>query len=99
LYDIKEKDLSTHIPTKINEELLKTADIILVMDKSQLEFIKENFDEYFSKTFLLKEYAGFFTNPEIYDPLGQPESVYLKTVEEIKLCVEIILKNFVKNYK
>ena len=96
LYEIKEKDLSTHRPTKINKELLDTSDIILVMDRTQIEFIKENFAEYFSKTFLLKEYAGFFSNPEIYDPLGQPESVYLKTVEEIKLCIEIIIKNFVK---
>jgi len=99
LYGIKEKDLSTHIPTKINEELLKTANIVLVMDKTHLEFIKENFAEYFSKTFLLKEYAGFFTNSEILDPINQPESVYIKTVEEIKLCIEIIIKNFVKNNK
>ncbi len=99
LYGIKEKILEEHKPTKINKELLESANIVLVMDRTQFNFIKDNYPEFFNKTFLLKEYAGFFTNPEIYDPLGQPESVYLKTVEEIKLCVEIIVKNFVKNKK
>ncbi len=93
LYNIKEKDLSKHIPTKINEEILANSDLVLVMDRVEIEFIKKNFPQFFSKTFLLKEYVGFFSQPEIFDPIGQPESVYLKTAEEIKICVEKLVKN------
>lgn len=99
LYNIKEKDLSQHVPTRVNKELLSLSDLILVMDKTQIEYIKQNFPEFLPKTFLLKEYAGFFAQPEIYDPIGQPENVYLQTAEEIKLYVEIIVKKIVNiNY-
>ncbi|MCX7957162.1 MAG: hypothetical protein N2643_04635 [Endomicrobia bacterium] len=94
LYGIKEKQLTKHTPTKMNEYLLKTFDLILVMEKCHLDFIYNNFNDFFSKAFLLKEFAGFYSNPEIYDPIGQPESVYIKTAEEIKLCVEIIVKKY-----
>lgn len=99
LYNIKEKDLSKHIPTKINEELLSTADIILVMDKSHLDFIKQNFKDHYSKTFLLKDFAGFYSQLEIFDPIGQPEEVYIKTAEEIKICIEAIIEKTIKNRK
>lgn len=92
LYRIKEKDLSKHIPTRINKNLVETADLILVMERSHLDFIYQNFREFFHKSYLLKEFAGFFSQPEIYDPIGNPDSVYLQTAEEIKLCVEIIVK-------
>ncbi len=97
LYDIKEKDLSKHIPTRINEKLLSDAYLILVMDKTHIEFIKQNFSNYFNKTFLLKEYVGFYLQPEIFDPIGQPENVYLSTAEEIKICIEILTKKLYKN--
>lgn len=95
LYKITAKNLDTHKPTRINHEILFTHDLILVMDKTQISYIKENHPEFIPKTFLLKEYAGFFTKPEIFDPIGQPESVYLQTAEEIKLCVEIIVKKLI----
>lgn len=91
LFQIKEKDLSAHIPTRISEMLLHSADLVLVMDLKQIGYIEQNFKEYRYKTFLLKEYAGFGTQPEIFDPLGQPESVYFQTAEEIKLCIDTII--------
>ncbi|MEN3013973.1 MAG: hypothetical protein ABDH23_05110 [Endomicrobiia bacterium] len=95
IYNIKEKDLSKHIPTKINSPLLEISDIVFVMEKSQMDFIYLNFKKFFDKVYLLKEFAGFFSQPEIFDPIGQPESIYLNTAEEIKICVEIILKKLV----
>mgnify|MGYP001772860117 CR=1 FL=1 len=96
LYNIKEKNLAEHIPTRINAEILEKTDLVLVMDKGQFDFIKTNYPQFFGKTFLLKEYVGFFSQPEIFDPIGQPESVYLKTAEEIKICVELLVKNLYK---
>ncbi len=93
-YNIKEKDISNHIPKRINEELLKNADVVLVMDKTHIEFIEKNFPEFRSKTFLLKEYAGFLDKTEIFDPIGQPESVYFSTALDIKISVEALIKKF-----
>ncbi len=95
LYQIKQKDIHTHIPTKISEEILADANLILVMDMLQIEFIDKFFPQYRYKTFLLKEYAGFFSQPEIFDPIGQPEAVYLSTAEEIKICVEIVVEKII----
>ncbi|MCS7227758.1 MAG: hypothetical protein NZ839_02190 [Endomicrobia bacterium] len=95
IYKITEKNLANHIPTRISWTLLSSADLVLVMDNTQIDYIKKNFYEFISKTFLLKEYVGFLSQLEIYDPIGQPESVYLQTVEEIKICVEILIKNLV----
>ncbi|MCS7230978.1 MAG: hypothetical protein RMJ67_02415 [Elusimicrobiota bacterium] len=95
LYNIKEKDLSKHIPTRISQPLLEISDLVLVMENKQLDFIYKNFKEFFDKCYLLKKFAGFFSQPEIFDPIGQPESVYLQVAEEIKICVEIIIKKLV----
>lgn len=95
IYEIKEKDLSKHIPTKINQFFLSKSDLVLVMERAHLDFIYQNFKDFFYKSYLLKEFAGFFSQPEIFDPIGNPESVYLQTAEEIKICVEIIVKKLV----
>jgi protein-tyrosine-phosphatase len=94
VYDIKQKSLHTHIPTRITKEILNSSDLILVMDNTQLEFIKHNFKEFLFKTFLLKEYVGILSQQEIFDPIGQEETVYIKTAEEIKICLDILIKKF-----
>ncbi len=92
LYKIDKKDIKNHVPTRISEEIICQSDIIFVMDRGHINFIQDKFKKYSSKTFLLKEYAGFFSQPEIYDPIGQSDIVYIQTAEEIKICLEIIIK-------
>jgi len=92
LYDIRQKSLDEHIPTKITEMILQNSDILLVMDKTHLEFIKHNFKTFLFKTFLLKEYVGILSQQEIYDPIGQQEIVYIQSAEEIKMCIDILTK-------
>ncbi|MFQ3675444.1 MAG: hypothetical protein SNJ64_02750 [Endomicrobiia bacterium] len=92
MYNIKQKKLDEHIPTKVTETILQNSDIILIMDKIHLEFIKTNFNTFLYKTFLLKEYVGILSQQEIYDPIGQEEIVYIQSAEEIKNCIEILAK-------
>ena len=95
LYNIKQKSLEQHIPSKITESILDNSDLVLVMDKSHLEVIKNNYKKSLFKTFLLKEYVGILSQQEIYDPIGQEEIVYIQTAEEIKICLEKLLEKLV----
>jgi len=83
---LKEEDIepSCHRPTPIDSEVLRDADLILVMEKRHKEAILEIAPEVKNKAFLLKEFAGEKENLDIPDPIGQPEEVYRKRLEEIK---------------
>jgi len=51
-------DYSLHTSKPLTKELVDWADVILVMEKSHLEYINDFFPEARSKTFLLTEFAG-----------------------------------------
>lgn len=96
VYGIDNFKKSEHKPTKICQEIVDKSDIILVMEKNHLEYIKKNFSSSCHKTFLLKEYAGFLSHLEIFDPIGQEKVVYIKTAEEIKNCLDIIIQKLIQ---
>jgi len=83
---LKEEDIEPpyHKPTPINSEILKNADLILVMERRHREAILEIAPEAKNRVFLLKEFAGEKENLDIPDPIGQPEQVYRSRLEEIR---------------
>lgn len=82
-------EISNHKPTQITPQIVRDADLILVMERRHKEAILEMAQEVENRVFLLKEFAGEKENLDIPDPIGQPEEVYRKRLEEIK---EYLLK-------
>ncbi|MFA5144622.1 MAG: L-threonylcarbamoyladenylate synthase [Candidatus Omnitrophota bacterium] len=84
-------DVSGHISQRITPDMVKKADMILVMEQLQEKRILEMFPEVKFKLFLLKEFAKISDNSlEIDDPIGKPVEFYEKTFEVIKESVERI---------
>ena len=93
-------DISRHIATQVQEDLVKNADIILVMSNTHKDYIRTKFTFAQDKIYLVKEFAqiGEFKsiqknneNYEIVDPLGRPIELYRIVARELKENLEKIL--------
>jgi len=85
-------EISNHKPTRVTADIVKDADLILVMERRHKEAILEMAPEVKKKVFLLKEFAGEKENLDIPDPIGQPEEAYRSRLQEIKGYLRKILK-------
>lgn len=59
----------SHAARKLDKAMLDAADLVLVMERAQLEYIRARFPSVTGKTFLLGKWQGEF---ELPDPLGKP---------------------------
>jgi len=93
-------DISRQIATQVQEDLVKKADIILVMSNTHKDYIRTKFTFAQDKIYLIKEFAqiGEFKsiqktneNYEIVDPLGRPIEFYRIVARELKESLEKIL--------
>jgi len=85
-------EISNHKPTRVTADIVKDADLILVMERRHKEAILEMAPEAENRVFLLKKFAGEKENLDIPDPIGQPEEVYRSRLQEIKRYLIKILK-------
>ncbi|MFH1939446.1 MAG: low molecular weight protein arginine phosphatase [bacterium] len=93
-------DISRHVATQVEEDLVKKADLILVMSDTHKDYIKTKFTFAQDKIYLLKEFAqiGEFKsiqktdeNYEVVDPLGRPIEFYRIVARQLKENLEKIL--------
>jgi len=82
-------DLSAFKSRRLTEELIKAADLILVMEDKHKEHVKRVMPEARQKTYLLKEFqAGgarsYPEDPNVPDPIGKPFDYYQLSFEVIK---------------
>jgi len=90
-------DISGSLSQRLTPDLIKQADLILVMEEQHRERVKRWIQEAASKTYLLKEF-GSGPGPkggsklEIADPIGKPLENYIACVKEIKSEIERIIK-------
>jgi protein-tyrosine-phosphatase len=90
-------DVTNHLSKKLNEEIVKEADLILVMEEIHREFIDTTYPEGSFKTFLLKEYGvnddlNFPGSRGVSDPIGRSIEFYRLSMEIIKDQVDRIAK-------
>lgn len=88
-------DLSDFKSQRLTEGLAAWADIIIVMDKTQEDFIKDmfSFSDTKQKVVLFKGFADMKdTNSNVTDPIGKPISVYEETYRQIQQGISIIAK-------
>jgi len=102
-------DISQHYAQELQEELIKKADLILVMTNEHKEYIHKEFPFAQNKTFLLKKFTinnksegnqNNDRNYEIIDPIGRKIEFYRIVTRELKNNLEKILdKIFEENNK
>ena len=81
-------DVSGHIAQKLSTQMLKRADLILVMEKLQEENIFNMLPMVKNRVYLLKEFAKMSDNDlSIYDPMGNSEEFYQSSFNTIKEAV------------
>lgn len=80
-------DVSGHQSQTVSGADLEKADLVLVMEKLHKDVLTQRFPQYSKKFFLLAENSG-----DIPDPIGQSEEVYRRCFEEIKLCLDKLVK-------
>jgi protein-tyrosine phosphatase len=81
-------DLSKHRPRKVNADLLRDADLILVFDKKQVAELTERYPQIKSRTYTIKDYAGNFDGKDMEDLWNKPVEVYEKFIGELKGYLE-----------
>ncbi len=93
-------DIFQHHSQALQEELIKKADLILVMTNEHKEYIHKEFIFAQSKTFLLKKFTlnnksesnqNNERNYEIIDPIGRKIEFYRIVAKELKKNLEKIL--------
>jgi len=87
-------DLRKHRSTKLTEETIKKADLILGMTPFHVQSAHRLAPEARGKTFLLKEFTGSdVRHSQISDPMGCTLEVYKKVFHEIKTACDKLLKS------
>lgn len=84
------KSLGSHRASTLDLELMKWADLILVMTQSQLFRILEIYPESTDKVYLLKSYA-LDQDIDIEDPYGGPVSLYKRVRDELNEAIDSII--------
>jgi len=80
-----------HRPQQLEQKDLRRADLILVMEERQREFIYHMYPASRRKTFLLKAHADEEGLCDIADPMGGSPSDYEKSRIEIQNCLQGLL--------
>ncbi len=98
-------DISQHHTQELQEELIKKADIILVMTNEHKEYIHKEFPFAQNKTFLLKKFTlnnksesnqNNEKDYEIIDPIGRKIEFYRIVARELKKNLEKILDKIIE---
>lgn len=87
-------DVTLHLSQPAAPTLLRSADLILVMDEFHREAILARHPEVAGKTFLLKPFQAPAPpqEPNIPDPIGQPLEVYEACLITIKDAVQRLVQ-------
>ncbi len=98
-------NISQHKALQLQEDLVKKADLILVMSNTHKDYIKTKFTLAQDKIYLLKKFAqvGEFKsiqktdeNYEVVDPLGRPIEFYRIVARQLKENLEKILNKILE---
>jgi len=98
-------DISQYHAQKLQENLIKNADLILVMTNEHKEYVHKEFPFSQNKTFLLKKFTlnsksannqNSERNYEIIDPIGRKIVFYRIIAKELKKNLEKIFNKIIE---
>jgi protein-tyrosine-phosphatase len=94
-------DLSSHMARPVTQEMLRQADLILVMEPFHLAEILRRAPDAKDRAHLLKTYGlsdpSKMSDPGIADPIGKPLEVYAVCFATIREGVERLAKQLVSS--
>ena len=76
-------DMSPHVARKLNAELVKKADLILVMSQNQQKHVEQTWPFAKGKTFRL----GHWQSKNVADPYQHDQAVFDETCQLIQACI------------
>lgn len=76
-------DMQSHIARKLNAELIKQSDLVLVMSQNQLNHIEQTWPFAKGKTFRL----GHWQAKNISDPYQQDQHIFDESCQLIQKCI------------
>ncbi|QQN88057.1 low molecular weight phosphotyrosine protein phosphatase [Acinetobacter variabilis] len=76
-------DMSSHVAKKLNTELIKKADLVLVMSQNQQKHIEQTWPFAKGKTFRLGHWQG----KNVADPYQHDQTVFDDTCQLIQDCI------------
>jgi protein-tyrosine phosphatase len=77
-------DLSKHSATPLTSKLLADADLVVAMDRSNVEHILNLVPDLGTRLRLLKQYARGARGFDIPDPMGYPIEIFRESYQEIQ---------------
>jgi protein-tyrosine-phosphatase len=98
-------DMTGHMAKPLNADMIRNAQLILVMEQLHLEEILRRVPDAQGKVHLLKRYgmeetqAGGDPNPDIADPIGKPMEVYEVCFATIREAIERVAKRLAVSKK
>ena len=76
-------DMSSHVAKKLNAELIKKADLVLVMSQNQQKYIEQTWPFAKGKTFRLGHWQG----KNVADPYQHDQAFFDETCQLIQGCI------------
>jgi len=76
-------DMSSHVAKKLNAELIKKADLVLVMSQNQQKYIEQTWPFAKGKTFRLGHWQG----KNVADPYQHDQAFFDETCQLIQDCI------------
>jgi protein-tyrosine phosphatase len=86
-------NLITHHARQCDLELLRTADLVLVMDRSHLKWLSTAYPQFHGRSFLIGHWRE---RAEIPDPIGQPREAFEAVRDQLDLCADDWLAKILK---
>lgn len=83
-------DIRHHCSLLLRDVLITNADLVLTMTANQRNYIWERFPEKSQNTYTLSEFAGDGAG-EVEDPYGQGAEAYRRTLDQLKILVDMVL--------
>ena len=80
-----------HTPRLATREVLRWADVILVMTAGHYDHVVELYPEFTSRTRLLREAAGLGAE-DVEDPMGRSDEVFADCLAVIRESLEALLR-------
>lgn len=85
--------IAAHMSRMISANLLEWADLPLAMSAEHVEAIAKNFPQYKDKVKVLRAHLDL-PDPDIKDPIGQPDDAYARCCAVIREGLEALIKKY-----
>jgi protein-tyrosine-phosphatase len=85
-------DGECHVAKPLDEELIRTSDLILTMTRSHKEVVMRLYPHAADRTFTLKEFVDEDPHADIQDPFGGDDTVYEACARELEDVLSRLLQ-------